>query len=229
MLVPGPHLINSFDDLMENHVLASLCRLWLAAGILMAAALGVLLGRALVLGTVPRPTVPVEGMQPTLLLDMLLAGVAAWGFGAFYNAPRQVLWISIACGMVGHGIRYLGMADGASQEVATFLGCTAIGLMAAVAADRRNLPFAAVAFAGAVPMMPGVFIYGSIDSAAQLSAAGGAADPALAAATVALFCRAAAVVLAMVIGLMAGAKLASPLHQRKGGAQHTLPLGRRQP
>ena len=37
-----------------------------------------------------------------------------------------------------------------------------MGLIANLAADRLHLPFSAVAFAGAVPMMPGVFIYQSI-------------------------------------------------------------------
>ena len=56
----------------------------------------------------PRPTSPSEAMRLTLLLDMALAGVAACGLGALQQrAVRRVLWVSIVCGMVGHGIRYL--------------------------------------------------------------------------------------------------------------------------
>jgi uncharacterized membrane protein YjjB (DUF3815 family) len=152
-------------------------------------------------------------MQLTLALDMALAGVAACGFGAFYNAPWRVLWVSVLCGMAGHGLRYLSL-DHLSMEISTLLACLAIGLIANVAANRMHLPFSAVAFAGAVPMMPGVFIYQSIAGAMRLSAAGTAADPALAAATLALSSKSVFVVAAMAIGLVAGARLADLAHRR---------------
>src|SRR5688572_25869382 len=57
--------------------------------------------------------------------------------------------------MTGHGIRFAALEQGASQAIATLCACLAIGIMAGIAADRRRLPFAAVAFAAAVPMLPG--------------------------------------------------------------------------
>jgi uncharacterized membrane protein YjjB (DUF3815 family) len=102
--------------------------------------------------------------------------------------------------MVGHGLRYLSL-DYLSVEISTLFACMAIGLIANVAADRLRLPFSAVAFAGAVPMMPGVFIYQSIAGAMRLSAAGSAADPALAGATLALSFKSVFVVGAMAMGL----------------------------
>jgi uncharacterized membrane protein YjjP (DUF1212 family) len=208
MLVPGPHLINSMRDLLENHVQTGVCRAGLAMGILAAAALGVVLGGWLVLGSATLSTSPSEAMRLTLPLDVTLAGVAACGFGAFYNAPWRVLWVSILCGMAGHGLRYLCL-DHLSVGISTLFACLAIGLMADVAANRLRLPFSAVAFAAAVPMMPGVFMYQSIAGAMRLSAAGAAADPALAAATLALSYKSLSVVGAMVIGLLVGARLAN--------------------
>jgi uncharacterized membrane protein YjjB (DUF3815 family) len=93
--------------------------------------------------------------------------------------------------------------------MSTLLACLAIGLMANVAADRLRLPFSAVAFTGAAPMMPGVYIYQSIAGAMRLSAAGTSADPALAAATLALTYKSVFVVGAMVIGLLVGARLSN--------------------
>ena len=110
------------------------------------------------------------------------------------------------CGMIGHGVRYLFL-DHLSVEVSTLLACAAVGLIAGVAAARMRLEFSAVAFAGAVPMMPGVFIYQSIAGALRLSAAGMAADPETAAATLALSSKSVFVVGAMAIGLVAGARL----------------------
>ena len=207
MIVPGPHLINGVHDILENHMQTGVCRLALAVGILVATALGVVLGGLLTLGPVTVSTSPSEAMRLTLLLDMALAGVAACGFGAFYNAPWRVLWVSIVCGMVGHGIRYLSL-EHLSVGFSTLFACLAIGVLASVAADRLRLPFSSVAFAGAVPMMPGVYIYQTIAGAMRLSAAGTAADPALAAATLALSAKSVFVVGAMVIGLLVGARLA---------------------
>jgi uncharacterized membrane protein YjjP (DUF1212 family) len=208
MLVPGPHLINGVHDMLENHMQTGLCRLGLAMGILIATALGVTLGGWLTVGTATLSTAPSDAMRLTLPLDMALAGLAACGFGAFYNAPWRVLWVSILCGVIGHGIRYLCL-DYAGVELATLYACFAIGLIANFAADRLQLPFSAVAFAGAVPMMPGVFIYQSLAGAMRLSASGAAADPALAAASLALSWKSVFVVGAIATGLLVGARVAS--------------------
>jgi uncharacterized membrane protein YjjP (DUF1212 family) len=208
MVVPGPHLINSARDMLTNHMQTALCRLLLAVCILIATALGVVLGGWLTLGPAAVSTLPSESMRLTLPLDMVLAGVAACGFGAAYNAPWRVLWVSILCGMVGHGVRYLCL-ERLGVEISTLLACLAIGLIAHVSSRRLRFPFAAVAFAAAVPMMPGVFIYQSTAGAMRLSAAGTSADPALAAVTLALVCKSVFVVGAMTIGLLAGARLAN--------------------
>jgi len=219
MVVPGPHLINSVYDMLDNHVLTGSGRLVLATGILVATALGVVLGGWLTVGPETLSTSPSDTMPLTLPLDMALAGVAACGFGAFYNAPWRVLWVSILCGMVGHGLRYAGL-DHLGISVATLFGCLAIGLIANTAAIRMRLPFSALAFAGAVPMMPGVFIYQSMAGAMRLAAAGPAADPALAAATLALSFKSVFVVGAMALGLMVGARLADLASHR-----HRMSLG----
>jgi uncharacterized membrane protein YjjP (DUF1212 family) len=214
MLVPGPHLINSVYDVLDNHVQTGVSRLVLAMGILTATALGVALGGWLILGPANLSTAPSEAMRLTLPLDMALAGVAACGFGAFYNAPWRVLWVSILCGMAGHGLRYVAL-DYMGVVISTLFACLAIGLIANVAAVRMRLPFSAVAFAGAVPMMPGVFIYQSIAGAMRLSASGAAADPALLAATLALSFKSVFVVGAMAIGLLVGARIADLIHPHR--------------
>jgi uncharacterized membrane protein YjjB (DUF3815 family) len=209
MLVPGPHLINGLYDLYENHIQTGLCRLVLAAGILLSAAAGVCVGAWLVMGLRNITPATSDAVQLTLLLDMALAGIAACGFGAFYNSPWRVLWISVVCGMAGHGIRFLCLAEGWHLPVSTLMACLVIGLFASVAVRRRHLPFSSVAFAGAVPMMPGALIYRAIAGAVQLSRAGTSAEPALATATLAFLLQATLVVAAMAAGLLVGALVTS--------------------
>jgi uncharacterized membrane protein YjjB (DUF3815 family) len=209
MLVPGAHLLNAVNDMLENHMPTGLGRLGLSTGILIAAGLGVLLGKWLVLGMTPASAAPSATVPLTLLLDVALVGLAACGFGAAFNAPWRVLWISIACGMVGHGLRFVCLGAGVGLAISTLLACLAIGVIAGIAADRRGVPFGALAFAGAVPMMPGTLIYEGLAGALTMAAMGKAVDPAVAASALALFVKAAFVVGAMAIGLLAGSRLAT--------------------
>ena len=205
MLVPGPHLINSLYDTMENNMQTGLPRLWLALSILAAASLGILLGGRLMLDMNTIPAWNGSGVVP-LWLDMLLAGIASCGFGAFYNAPWRVLWISILFGMIGHGIRWLCLQHGWSLEASTMLACLVIGFMANGAVHRLRVAFAAVAFASAVPMMPGTLIFSGFGGAMEIIAAGRAASPALLSGTLSNLFQACAVVAAMGLGLLVGAR-----------------------
>jgi uncharacterized membrane protein YjjP (DUF1212 family) len=207
MLVPGPHLILSVQEMLENHMQSAVVRLWLAVTILLAAALGVLVGVRATLGTMGLTAAPSGSVQLTLPLDVVLAGLVATAFGAFYNTPRRILWVVILCGMIGHGVRYLGMEQGMSQVLATLLGCLVIGSTAMIAANAFRLPFATVAFAAAVAMMPGVYIYECFAAALSVSAAGRGADPALVAVSVALFLKSIFIIGAMTLGLLLGAWL----------------------
>jgi uncharacterized membrane protein YjjP (DUF1212 family) len=207
MIVPGVHLIVSVLEMMENHMQAGIARFGFAFTILVAAALGVLLGVRAVLGTPGLSATPSSGMQLTLPLDVVLAGLVACAFAMACNTPKRVLWAAIACGMVGHGIRFAGMEQGMSQALATLIGCLVIGVGAQIAESRFRLPFAIIAFAGAVTMMPGLFIYESFAGAISISAAGRGADPVLVATSVALFMKAIVVLGAMTIGLLLGARV----------------------
>jgi uncharacterized membrane protein YjjP (DUF1212 family) len=211
MLVPGPHLINGVADVFENHVVPGVGRLVLAAAIFLASALGVFAGGWLVMGLRNVDATTSDVVKLTLMLDVILAGIASCGFGAFYNSPWRALGMSIGCGMVGHGVRFLCLGGSAGLPASTFMACGAIGILAGVAAHQLRLPFPNVAFAGAVPMMPGALIYRSIAGAAKLSMAGTGANPADATATLVTLLQALLVVGAMAGGLFAGALLASPL------------------
>ncbi|MBS1210236.1 MAG: yjjP [Proteobacteria bacterium] len=205
MLVPGPHLINGLYDMLENNMQTGIPRLGLSAGILVAAAMGIFLGGWLTLGMTTVPPWTGSAQPIPLWGDVLLAGVASCGFGAFYNAPWRVLWTSIACGMVGHGIRYLCLINGMQLEIATLFACVAIGFMAIRWVGSMRIPFAAVAFAGAVPMMPGVLMFRSIGGAMEIAFAGAEASLTLVAGTLANIFKAGFVVGSMGMGLLAGA------------------------
>jgi uncharacterized membrane protein YjjP (DUF1212 family) len=220
MLVPGPHLINGVMDLIDNYLPMCLARLGLAAGILLASALGIAVGAEL---TLPGPLGPESGARAdhlNLVTDAVLAGIATCGFAVIYNTPwAQVAWAA-AGGMVGHGLRYLALESGSSQEVATFVGALAVGVVAARIARSAKFPVAGVAFAGAVTMMPGLHIYRALAGARQLARLSGDPDPGLAAWTLGNSFEACLVVSGLVLGLVIGTRV---LPDRGGRASQKSP------
>jgi uncharacterized membrane protein YjjP (DUF1212 family) len=207
MLVPGAHLINGVLDLLDNHLPMCLSRLGLAAGILLACALGIALGAEL---TLPGPLGSTPGTRAdhlNLITDMVLAGIVTCGFAVVYNTPwAQVGWAAVG-GMVGHGLRYLALEAGSSAEVATFLGGLAVGAVAAQIARSAKLPIAVIAFAGAVTMMPGLQLYRALAGARHLARLAQDTDPGLVVRTLGNAFAAGLVVCGLVLGLVLGTRV----------------------
>jgi uncharacterized membrane protein YjjP (DUF1212 family) len=217
MLVPGPHLINGLFDLIDNQLPMSLFRLWLAAGILLASALGVVLGVEL---TVPAPLFPEQGVAAHLNLvsDMALAGVVTCGIAVFYNTPWRHLWMAAAGGMAGHGLRFLALEAGCRLEAATFLGGLMVGAISVGMARSSKTPVAVVAFAGAVTMIPGLSLYRALAGALQLARQAGGADPGTVAATLGNAFQGCLVVSALALGLILGARVVLALAGERGAS-----------
>jgi uncharacterized membrane protein YjjP (DUF1212 family) len=206
MVVPGPHLINGLLDLIDNHLPMSLSRFGLATGILLASALGVVLGVEL---TVPSPLFsdPAGGAgRLNLASDMALAGVVTCGFAVYYNTATRHLWMAAVGGMVGHGLRYLALEAGCWPEAAAFLGGLAVGAVSAGMARLGKAPVAVIAFAGVVTMIPGLNLYGALAGALQLARLGYATDPATVARTLGHALQASLVVSGLALGLILGAR-----------------------
>jgi uncharacterized membrane protein YjjP (DUF1212 family) len=206
MLVPGPHLINGVLDLIDNHLPMSTARLGLAVGILLASALGIVLGVEL---TLPGPLLPEQGTSAdhlNLVSDVVLAGIVTCGFAVFYNTAWGQVGLAAVGGMAGHGFRYLALGAGSSVVVATFLGGLAVGVVSAWIARSGKTPFAVIAFAGAVTMMPGLHMYRALAGALQLARLTNETEPAAMAGTLGNALQACLVVSGLALGLILGAR-----------------------
>jgi uncharacterized membrane protein YjjP (DUF1212 family) len=207
MLVPGPHLINGLFDLIDNQVPMSLSRLGLATGILLASALGIVLGVELT-----DPARDVAGQSAAdghlnLVSDVVLAGIATCGFAVFYNTPWRQLWMAAPGGMAGHGLRFLALEAGVRPEVAAFLGGLTIGAFSAWMGNRIRSPVAVIAFSGAVTMIPGLSLYRALGGAVQLAGLAADAPAALVARTLGHACQGCLVVCGLGLGLVVGARV----------------------
>jgi uncharacterized membrane protein YjjP (DUF1212 family) len=169
MLIPGPHLINALLDLVDNYLPMTLARFGLATAIIAASALGIVLGIELTLPAPPTGTENATSEHLNLLTDILLAGVVTGGFAFFYNATWAQAGLALLGGMAGHGSRYFALEAGCRLEVATFIGGLVVGIVAALIARLQKVPFAVVAFAGAVTMMPGIQIYRTLGGVLRLA------------------------------------------------------------
>ncbi len=218
MLVPGPHLINALFDLIDNYLPMSLSRLGLAIGILLASAMGVLLGVEI---TLPDPIINGQGADAghlNLVSDVVLAGVATCGFAVFYNTAWRQVWIAAVGGMAGHGLRFLALEAGCQLEAATFLGGLTVGAIAAWMARSSKTPVAVLAFAGAVTMIPGLSLYRALAGAVRLARLPDMADPAMVAGTIGNALQGCVVVSGLVLGLVLGARAVLALVGERDGA-----------
>jgi uncharacterized membrane protein YjjP (DUF1212 family) len=202
MLIPGPHLINGLLDLVENYLPMSMARLGLASGILIAAALGIVLGIELTLSAPPIAEQVAKTGHLNLLSDMLLAGVVTCGFAVYYNVAWPHTGMAVLGGMAGHGLRFLALEAGWSLETATFLGGLSVGFVSALIARSYKIPVAVIAFAGAVTMMPGMQIYRALGGLLRLAQSKSTAELPTIAGTLGEASQACLVVTALALGLI---------------------------
>jgi uncharacterized membrane protein YjjB (DUF3815 family) len=207
MLIPGPHLVNGLLDLVDNFVPMGLARLALAASIVAASALGIIIGIELTLPDIPTAEQTVRAGYLNVITDMLLAGIVTTGFAVFYNTAWPHTAMAAVGGMVGHGVRFIGLEAGLKIEVATFFGGLAVGLIAAWIARSYRLPIAVVSFAGAVTMMPGIQIYRALGGTLQLAQLRSAAELPIIAETLGQALQACLVVGALGMGLILAARI----------------------
>jgi uncharacterized membrane protein YjjP (DUF1212 family) len=157
VLVPGPHLLNGMLDLTRGRIPLGATRFLYACIIIVMICAGLLAG--LSLGGV---SLPVAGpSRPDELgYDVIAAGIAVAAYGTFFSMPWRTLPIPILMGMAAHAFRWVMMSkEGASLETGAFVACLLVGTLATPIAARLRMPFAGLAFASVVSLIPGVFLF----------------------------------------------------------------------
>jgi uncharacterized membrane protein YjjP (DUF1212 family) len=200
VLVPGPHILNGALDLARVNIPLGAARLGFALLVILMICAGLLLG--LSFGGI---TLPVTGtsVPVPLIFDVLAAGVAVAAYGTFFSMPARMLPVPIVVGMLAHGARWIAIAyAGVSVEGAALLACLVVGLLITPSADWLRMPFAAVAFAAVVSLMPGVYIFRMAEGLMLLIRQGTATSSAVVTATAADGTTAFLITLAMGFGLL---------------------------
>jgi uncharacterized membrane protein YjjB (DUF3815 family) len=138
-----------------------------------------------------------------LLYDVIAAGVAVAAYGTFFSMPWRMLPIPMLIGMLAHAARWFVVAAaGLRIEVGAFVACLIVSLMLTPIAERLRLPFAGIAFASVVSLVPGVFLFRMGGSLLTLIALGAKAPTGLLQDVIVDGATAFVVMLAMAFGLI---------------------------
>lgn len=199
VLVPGPHVLNGTIDLARSRVTIGSARLVFASLIILMISAGLLL--ALTMAHIELPTTTGVVSVP-LVHDALAAGMAVAAYGTFFNMPWRMLPIPVVVGMVAHSVHWILMSQGFGAPVSSLAACLIVGLCITPAAARLRYPFAALAFASVVSMVPGVFLFDGAAALVELNAMGPDAPPALLVGAFASLTSALLITIAMTVGLI---------------------------
>ncbi|HEY0300643.1 MAG TPA: threonine/serine exporter family protein, partial [Rhizomicrobium sp.] len=200
ILVPGAHLLNGALDLARARVTLGIARVAFAGLVVLAISAGLLLGLALG-GT----SLPVAGSPPPapLLYDAVAAGVAVAAYGTFFSMSWRMLYVPVVIGMVAHAARWaVVVLLGADIAVGALVACLMVGIVVAMISDSMRLPFAGLAFASVVSLIPGVFLFRMAGGLVQLVGLGEHTPLALLTATIADGGTAFVTLMAMAFGLL---------------------------
>jgi uncharacterized membrane protein YjjP (DUF1212 family) len=175
ILVPGPHLLNGALDLARARIPLGIARIVYATVVTLTISTGLVLGLACGgagLGPGGASTAVPLGY------DVLAAGVAVAAYGTFFNMSWSVLPIPIAVGMLAHGCRWGAITlAGVNPATGALIACLIVGIIMTPIADRLHLPFAGLAFASVVSLIPGSYLFRMGAGMASLLAFGTKASP----------------------------------------------------
>lgn len=101
----------------------------------------------------------------------LWAGVAVMGFAMVFSVPRRTLPAIVVIAVLGHLVRSICLDLGLALPAASFLAAIVVGLAAAILAPRQRDAVPIYAFAPAIPLIPGTFLFDALTGLLDLTTA----------------------------------------------------------
>jgi uncharacterized membrane protein YjjB (DUF3815 family) len=200
VLNPGPPILNGALDFAGGRIPLGLARWTFAA--LSFAAIGVGLFIGLHLGGTSLPPANPNTTLP-FWLELMCAGVASAAYGVFFSMPlRLIVWPAFF-GALLHAVHWVALNFAHLNPVlAAAIGTCVVGTVTVPFCSYLRLPFAAVGFAAAVSLVPGIVLMRMTGGFVEIQLEGARASAALMGATLSDFAAAVGLVLAVTLGLI---------------------------
>lgn len=172
LLVPGVLMVSSTADMVRGDITSGVARA--TAALLSVMSIGAGIWATLL---VSRATVTLETVvQPNLLVALVMALLAAGGFGVLFDVPYRALPFAALTGMLAYGVRWLIAYGGAPIEVAFFFAGLTIGAMAELLARRLRTTSSLFAIPGYIPLVPGAIAFRAVLRFVEADYTAGLAD-----------------------------------------------------
>lgn len=98
-----------------------------------------------------------------ILLDAVLAAIAAIGFAAISNPPRATIGYCALIAGLGHATRYcMTRFFIANIVVSSLCGALVIGILAIIFSPKARCPPETFSFPALLPMIPGIYAYRAV-------------------------------------------------------------------
>lgn len=157
ILVPGPHLLNGVFDIARGDIGIGQSRLAYAITIVLVISVG-LVGSLVAHHQTLTQYVSV-GEVPFLYLLLAVCAVVS-AYGSFFSMTWRDLLLPVLIGVTAFLFRYFFESrDGVSVVTGVLIASLVAGVMASLLASKTQLPFAALAFAAVVAMIPGSYLF----------------------------------------------------------------------
>lgn len=101
-------------------------------------------------------------MLHLVLIDGLLAAIAAIGFAVISNPSQKAIFVSALLAAIGHSLRFFLIKSGLDITLATFVAAAFIGFLSIFFARIIHCPAEVFSFPSLLPMIPGLFAYRTI-------------------------------------------------------------------
>lgn len=101
-------------------------------------------------------------MLRLIVIDGILAAIAAIGFAVISNPSRRAIAVSAFLAAIGHALRFALIKSGFEISLATFVAATCIGFLSILFARIIHCPAEVFSFPSLLPMIPGMFAYKTI-------------------------------------------------------------------
>lgn len=172
LLVPGVLMVSSTADMVRGDITSGVARA--TAALLAVMSIGAGIWATLLIS---QATVALEtALQPNLLVALLMALLAAGGFGVLFDVPYRVLPFAALTGMLAYAVRWLIAYFGGPVEVAFFFAGLTIGAMAELLARRLRTTSSLFAIPGYIPLVPGAIAFRAVLRFVEADYTAGLAD-----------------------------------------------------